>query len=100
MSNYYGEQITPVLNEISDALWEIDSREFQFPYGYGDSALNSAVKIMMSVGMDRMWANFEKDETSEKDRLRLVEEFGSSFRDMIKTHLGVDMHEEIKKDLS
>lgn len=97
MSKEYGKQITPILEEISDSLWEIDAREHQEPYGYGSSALNSASKIMMSVCMDRMWSDFEKLDTRLEARLNIVEAFGNDFRQLIKTHLGVDMHEEIRR---
>lgn len=98
MSSYYGRHITPVLKEISDSLWEIDARENQEPYGYGETALNSASKIMTSVCMDRMWADFETHGTSMESRMNIVTAFAEDFRELIKTHLGVDMHEEIKKD--
>lgn len=98
MSSLYGEQITPILNEISDSLWEIDAREVQEPYKYGPRALNSASKIMMSVCMDRLWANWEKEDISIEKRLELVADFGTEFRELIQKHLGVDMHTEIRKD--
>lgn len=100
MSKEYGTLITPILKEISDSLWEIDARDKQQPYEYGDSALNSAVKIMMSVGFDRMWSNFEALETDKESRLNLVEDFGAELRILIIKHLDVDMREEIKKELS
>jgi len=99
MSKHYGAKITPVLKEISDSLWEIDSREQQQAYEYCDSALNSAVKIMMNVGLDRMWSDFEALETDKESRLNLVEDFGAELRMLIIKHIGVDMHEEIKKEL-
>lgn len=98
MSSFYGEQITPVLNEISDSLWEIDAREVQEPYQYGPRALNSASKIMMSVCMDRMWAKWEKEKIPIEERLERVSAFGNEFRELIQKHLGVDMHKEIRKD--
>jgi len=100
MSKYYGAKITPVLKEVSDSLWEIDAREHQQPYEYGETALNSAVKIMMSVGFDRMWSDFEALDTDKESRLNLVEDFGAELRMLIIKHIGVDMHEEIKKELS
>jgi len=98
MSKYYGSKMTPVLREISDSLWEIDAREGQEPYEYGETALNSAVKIMMSVGFDRMWSDFEALDTDIDSRLTLAKDFGTEFRMLIIKHLGVDMHEEIKKE--
>jgi hypothetical protein len=98
MSKFYGEHITPVLKEISDSMWEIDARDEQQPYEYGDSALNSGSKIMMSVCVDKMWSNFEKAGTNKKLRLTAVEAFGDDLRQLIIKHLGVDPHEEIKKE--
>ena len=98
MSRYYGEQITPILKEVSDTLWEIDARDNVQPYEYGATALNSASKIMTSVCMDRMWAKWEREEVPIEERLHLVTLFGDELRDLIRRHLGVDMHEEIKRD--
>ena len=98
MSRYYGEQITPILKEVSDTLWEIDARDNVQPYEYGATALNSASKIMMSVCMDRMWAKWEKEKIPIEERLERVSAFGNEFRELIQKHLGVDMHKEIRKD--
>ena len=48
--------------------------------------------------MDRLWANWEKEDISIEKRLELVADFGAEFRELIQKHLGVDMHTEIRKD--
>lgn len=99
MSKHYGEHITPLLKELSDSFWEIDAREGREPYEFGDSALNSAAKIFSAVVLDRLWLNQERDDVPLEERLSQAQSMGEDIRQFILTHLGVDMHEEIKKEL-
>ncbi len=99
MSKEYGGSISPILKEIADALWEIDSRpdEEQHPYGYTEDALASSTKIFMSVCMDRFWKLHERRGTSIEERIVLVEGLGKDLRNLLIKHIEVDMHEEILK---
>jgi len=98
MSKYYGKNITPILDEIAQAMWEIDSRDKTEPYEYGDTALRSACKIMMSVCTDKLWNKQEAENTSFDERCVQASALGNDFREFIKKHLGVDSHDFYKSD--
>lgn len=90
MSAEYGKQISPVLAEIADTLWEIDARGLQAPYGYSEEGFRGALKIFMSVCMDKLWANAEANETPQEDRELFVLRLGSDLRELMMEHLNVD----------
>lgn len=92
MSKYFGEQISPLLAEIADSMWEIDARDRQEPYEYADRALADASKIFMSVCMDAFWKRSEAEKWSLDERSERVQAMGQDLRDFIKKHLGVDPH--------
>jgi len=93
MSKEYGKNITPILDEIANAMWEIDSRERQQPYEYGDAALPAVSKIMMSVCMDKLWAKQETENTPISERIDQAGALGSDLHDLVKKHLGVDLYD-------
>ena len=97
MSKFYGEQISPVLKEIHDTLWEIDARHLQEAYEYTPDALPSASKIFMSVCMDRLWLNQNKNGVSLEDRLTQAEKMGEDLRQFMIKHLNVDPTEFYEK---
>lgn len=90
MSRKYGKDISPILKEIHDALWEIDSRDNIAPYDFAPEALPSAAKIFMTVCMDELWLKQEANETPLEDRLMQVENMGNDLREFMFKHLNVD----------
>lgn len=98
MSKYFGEQISPILAEIANSLWEIDARGHQEPYEYADRALADASKIFMSVCMDTFWKLAETKKWSLDERSKRVQAMGQDLRKFIKKHLGVDPHNFYKGD--
>lgn len=92
MSKEYGKNITPILDEIADAMWEIDARENVEPYEYGEHALRSASKIMMSVCMDKLWAKQESENTPFEERCQQAEALGHDLRQLVKKNLNIDPH--------
>jgi len=98
MSRQMGFNLTPVLEEIHDTLWEIDSRETQEPYEFGDTALRSSLKILMSVTMDKLWAKQELENTPLKEREQQAMALGEDFRKLIKNHLDIDTHKLYEKE--
>lgn len=98
MSKYYGQKIAPILEEISDSMWEIDTRNDTEPYEFPESVMLHSSKIMMNVMMDRMWFNQVEADKSIEERIAEAESLGRDFRQLMLDHLDVDMHEEIKKE--
>lgn len=92
MSKEYGKLISPVLAEIHDSLWEIDARESNEPYNYTEDAIRSALKITMSVSMDRLWKNQEEANTPMEDRSLQAELLGLDLKQLFEKHLGIDTH--------
>ena len=92
MSKIAGFNLTPVLEEIHDTLWEIDARKNQEPYEFGDTAVRSALKILMCVTMDKLWANQELTNMPIEEREKQAMELGQAYKDLFKKHLGIDTH--------
>lgn len=94
-----GESITAGIENYASIIWRNDviQSESALPYNYGNSALNSAAKILASVMIDRLWVKVQKENTTSDERLKLVGEMGDDLRSFIKKYLDIDMHEEIKK---
>ncbi len=97
MSKYFGEQISPILAEIADSLWEIDARELQESYEYADRALADASKIFMSVCMDAFWKRAEAEKWSLEERSKRVQAMGNDLREFMKKHLDIDSHDFYKE---
>lgn len=99
MSKEYGKNISPILEEIADSLWEIDARDNQEPYEYSDEAFASALKIMMSVSMDILWKNQEKDNTPFNIRKKQATKLGEDLAKLISDNLNIDTKKlyELKK---
>lgn len=88
-----GKRISPVLESIEDALWEWDFYGTNGKPGYTDGGFRSAVKIFMSVMMDRMW-DLQQDESIDmNDRMAMAEKCGNDVRALVKTYTNIDTHE-------
>jgi hypothetical protein len=93
-----GKRISPVLESIEDALWEWDFNGTNGKPGYTDGGFRSAVKIFMSVMMDRMW-DLQQDESIDmNDRVAMVEKCGNDVRNLIKTYTNIDTHNLYKNE--
>ena len=93
-----GKRISPVLESIEDALWEWEFHETNGKPGYTDGGFRSAVKIFMSVMMDRMW-DLQQDESIDmNDRMAMVEKCGNDVRALVKTYTNIDTHNLYKHE--
>ena len=93
-----GKRISPILESIEDALFEWDFDGTNGKPGFTDGGVRSAVKIFMSVLMDRMW-DLQQDESIDMgDRMAMVEKCGSDVRNLIKTYTNIDTHELYKHE--
>lgn len=98
MSKYFGKEISPILIEIADALWEIDARPLQEPYEFSDEAYRAICKIFMSGCVDQFWALAEKKDWSQDEREKRVAELGNDLRQFTIKHLEIDPHDFYKGD--
>ena len=86
-----GKRISPVLESIEDALWHWESGANGRPE-YTDEGFRSAVKIFISVMMDRIWELQEVESLEMEDRVAMVEKCGNDVRNLIKTYTNIDTH--------
>ena len=90
MSKYYGENVSIILVEIAEALWDIDARENQEPYEYTPEAIRAVSKIMMSTAMDRLWYLQEKNNATPAERIKQVTDMAEDLKEFYKKHLDID----------
>lgn len=91
-----GQRISPILTEIEDTLWEHEAT-VATKTEYTIDGFRSAVKIFMSVVMDKMWELQESENMSIEDRVKMVEKCGADVRNIVKIYTNIDTHELYKK---
>ena len=91
-----GKHISPILEEIEATLWEFESATGSRP-DYPVEALRAAVKIFMSILMDKMWELQEWESMSFDDRVSMVQKAGREVRNIVKTYTNIDTHDLYKK---
>ncbi|MBP9839974.1 MAG: hypothetical protein KBC44_03310 [Candidatus Pacebacteria bacterium] len=99
MSKEYGKNISPIFEELSDALWEIDAREDNEPYEYGEFALNHATKIFMSVIMDKLWTRMQAQDLEPEEMEALTIKLGEGLKQLIRDTLHIDMGDELTREI-
>jgi len=92
-----GKRISPVLESIEDALWDWEYGPNGKPE-YTDEGFRSAVKIFMSVLMDKMWGLQQNENIDINDRMSMVKKCGDDVRSLIKTYTNIDTHELYKHE--
>lgn len=90
-----GKELSPVLVEIEDALWEFELNSNLQPE-YTTDGFRAATKIFMSVLMDKIW-NLQSNENMDmEDRVKMVEKAGNDIRNIIKIYTDIDTHDLYK----
>ena len=84
-----GEKISPILVEIEDTLWEFEAFVGTKP-NYTNDGFRAAIKIFMSVLMDKIWELQQDEKINMDDRVKMVEQAGKDLRQLIKTYTDVD----------
>lgn len=77
-----GQKLSPILEEISDTLWESEANNPR-PCEYTDKGFHAATKIFMSTMMDKMWILQEKEDMPLNERIKMVEHCGKKIRKLI-----------------
>lgn len=91
-----GKQLSPILEEIEQTLWEFDLYKGIKP-DYNDKALPAAAKIFTSVLLDKMWELQQDESISMQDRMNMATKAGEDIRKIIKIYTGIDSHQFYKK---
>ena len=76
-----GKQLSPILEEIENTLWEFEMRNFGNPQ-FTDEGFRAALKIFMSAILDKMW-NIQNWDKVKHDMATLI--------DMLKDICGSNM---------
>lgn len=90
-----GQKLSPILKEISEALWEFDVQELGSPR-FNDEDLASAAKIFMSVVFDMMWKLKESEGLDLETSGAMADKLGKEIRQMIKVYTGFDSYDFYK----
>ncbi len=86
-----GENFSPILSEIEDALWEFEANNGSKP-GYTTEGFRAAIKIFMSALMDKIWELQSDENIDIQDRINMVKKCGKDMRNLIKTYTNIDTH--------
>lgn len=90
-----GKQISPILYEIENVLWDFEENGGLKPE-YGKDGFRAAIKIFMSVIMDKMWELQEVESLSIEDRCNMANKVGEDIRKLVKTYTDIDTHDLYK----
>jgi hypothetical protein len=91
-----GKQISPILVEIEETLWEFEAEAKMKPE-YSLEGFRATVKIFMSAILDKMWEIQNWDNMQFENREIMAEKAGQELRKFIKTFTGVDTHQLYEK---
>lgn len=86
-----GQKLSPILVEIEDTLWEFETFNGQKP-NYTMDGFRAAIKIFMSVVMDKIWELQEIENIDMEDRINMANNVGEEIRNLIKTYTDIDCH--------
>lgn len=84
-----GKKLSPVLVEIEDTLWEFEANSGTKPE-YTIDGFRSAIKIFMSVLMDKVWELQNNEKIPMEQRIEMVTKLGNDVRELVKTYTDID----------
>ena len=87
-----GQELSPVLKEIEETLWEFECGSGGMKPEYTMDGFRGGVKIFGSVMMDKVWELQEYDEISLEMRIKMIEKLGNEMRSLVKTYTNIDTH--------
>jgi hypothetical protein len=93
-----GQKISPVLNEIEDALWDKEFNLPNQPHKYTTEGFRSSIKIFMSAILDKMWDYQNKKKVPQKVKEKQARKAGKEIRKFIKQYTGIDSHDLYKHE--
>jgi len=91
-SSEIGEKLSPILIEIENTLWEFEANNGTKP-NYSSEGFRAAIKIFMSVLMDKIWELQQDEQFEMNDRINMVVKAGEEVRVLVKTYTGIDCHD-------
>lgn len=88
-----GENIGKILSRVEDALLMHEVYRPDVPIEYSNDCLRSAIKVMFSVFMSKMWDLQERENIPMDIRADMAWQAGTQFRQLVKTYTGIDTHD-------
>lgn len=92
-----GEKLSPILEEIENALIEFEVYNGDKP-DFTVDGFRAGIKIFMSVMMDKIYELQEKEDIPFKHREEMAFKCGLEIRDIVKKYTDIDTH-DLYKDL-
>jgi len=90
-----GEKLSPLLAEIEQTLWEHEAWGGGRPH-YTEEGFRAAIKIFMSVLMDKMYVLQEREGFEIDDMEVMATSLGGQLRSLVKTYCDIDTHDLYK----
>ena len=84
-----GQKLSPILEEIEDALWDYEAQELG-PPEFTDEGFRAACKIMMAALMDKIWLRQEKMGMPQDKREEMAQYYGADFHKLILLATDID----------
>jgi len=84
-----GKKLSPILEELEDTLLEFEV-EFGYKPEYTIEGFRGAIKIFMSVILDKMWELQDWDKLAQEDREKMATKCGEDLRKFVKTYTDID----------
>lgn len=87
----FGQELSPVLCEIEDALWEWEANGGLKP-DYPIKGFKATIKIFISVMMDKIWELQTNEKIPIEERMKMAQKCGEDVRALVKTYTDIDTH--------
>jgi len=84
-----GKQLSPILVQMEETLWEFESRNYGSPQ-FTQEGFRAAIKIFISVIMDKIWDLQENESMTMEDRMNMAGKCGEDFSKLIKIYTNID----------
>ncbi len=98
MKDEYGVNISELLSEVENGMWERDFMELG-SVGYTEKGFRAGIKIFMSVLMDKMWDLQERSKLTMEERNKLALSAGKDIRKLVLKYTGIDTHDLYKDEM-
>ena len=90
-----GQNLSPVLCEIENTLWEFEEQELGNPE-FTKDGFRAILKIFMCGIMDKMWEMQSLEEIDMDIRGAMAKKCGEELRKFVKIYTGIDSVELYK----
>lgn len=88
-----GQRLTPILEEIENAIWEWEAMFMGKP-DFGPNAMRAAAKIFAAVLLEKSWELMEREDVEDRDAMGI--QMVMDLRKLIKTYTGIDTEDLYK----